>query len=158
MKPKQLKEVVRQGEFSRHKTTYRFKVRFVLIKKYSYIDDEKEYDWVFATNLHLKSQKWYLRKYKKRWGIETLFRVTDELRIRTATLNQILRYFLHLFTCLIYNIWKFAKWELNDKNDEVTFAVFVRNLTTMILKKIPESRKKPGWPELDQFIESFNII
>jgi len=158
MKAGELKEVIRQGIFSRHKTTYKFKVRFILIKQYKYKEDNKAYDWVFATNLKLRSQMWYLRKYKKRWGIETVFRVTDELRIRTSTLKQTIRYFLFVFTCLMYNLWKFAKIILKDKEDKITFAVFVRKLANLILDKIIPKRKKPKWLEIDDLIHAYNII
>jgi len=158
MKAGELKEVIREGIFSRHKTKYKFKVRFVLIKQYKYKDDDKAYDWVFATNLKLKSQRWYLRKYKKRWGIETVFRVTDELRIRTSTLQQNIRYFLFAFTCLIYNLWKFAKIILKDKEDKITFAVFVRKLVNVILDKIEHKRDKSKWLEIDELIHAHSII
>jgi hypothetical protein len=158
MKPGELKEVIRQGIFSRHKTTYKFKARFVLIKQYKRKEDDKAYDWVFSTNLKLKSQMWYLRKYKKRWGIETVFRVTDELRIRTSTLKQNIRYFLFVFTCLMYNLWKFAKIMLKDREDNITFSVFVRKLSNLILAKIIPKRKKPKWLEIDDLIHAYNII
>lgn len=158
MKVGELKEIMRKGIFSRHKTKYKFKVRFVLIKQYKYKEDDKAYDWVFATNLKLKSQMWYLRKYKKRWGIETIFRVTDELRIRTSTLKQNIRYFLFVFTCLMYNLWKFAKIILKDKEDKITFAVFVRKLANIILDKIEHKRERLKWLELNGLIHAYNII
>ena len=46
-------------------------------------------------------------RYKKRWGIETIFRVNDDIRIYTTSTNPINRYFLFLFTCFVYNVWKF---------------------------------------------------
>ena len=101
---------------------------------------------------------WYLKKYKKRWGIETVFRVTDELRIRTSTLKQNIRYFLFVFTCLMYNLWKFAKIILKDKEDKITFAVFVRKLANIILDKTIPKRKKPKWLEIDDLIHAYKII
>lgn len=158
MKAGELKEVIREGVFSRHKTKYRFKVRFVLIRQYKYKEDDKAYDWIFCTNLKLKSQMWYLRKYKKRWGIETVFRVTDELRIRTSTLKQDIRYFLFVFTCLIYNLWKFAKIVIKDKDDRITFAVFVRKIADVILEEIEHKRNRLKWLEIEELIYAYKII
>src|SRR3989338_7107421 len=72
-------EITRKHKYNRNKTNYPFESKFVLIKQHEYKD--KKYDWIFATNLNQKSAKKYVVRYKKRWGIETIFRVTDDIRI-----------------------------------------------------------------------------
>lgn len=123
LKPKQMKEFIKEdGYFHKNKTKYYVRTRFIIIKQYSYKEDSEPYDWVFATNRKLKSQMWYIRGYKCRWGIETTYRVTDEVRLKTTTLDEVKRYFLFVFSSLLYNLWKFANLLLKEK---VTFATFV---------------------------------
>lgn len=43
--------------------------------------------------------------YKLRWGIETTFRVQDEVRIRSKSTSILTRYFLYVLEALIYNLW-----------------------------------------------------
>jgi len=64
----------------------------------------KETVWIFATNLEKCFS--YIRLYKKRWNIETGFRVCDEARIKTKSRNIETRYFLFLIAFLFYNGWK----------------------------------------------------
>ena len=97
--------VVHQGIYNRGKTTHHVCSRFVLIKQLTY--EGKTYDWVFATNLDTTTATSYVKRYKKRWAIETIFRVTDDIRIYTTSTDALTRYFLFMFTCLVYNIWKF---------------------------------------------------
>ncbi|KAF5428318.1 IS4 transposase, partial [Candidatus Methanophagaceae archaeon] len=47
--------------------------------------------------------------YKKRWGIETTFRVQDEVRIRTKSSIPVIRFALFVFECMLYNVWQFFK-------------------------------------------------
>jgi sugar/nucleoside kinase (ribokinase family) len=45
------------------------------------IYENKEYDWIFATNLVLEKAKYYVKLYKKRWGIETIDKVISEMKL-----------------------------------------------------------------------------
>lgn len=55
---------------------------------------------------------------KQRWGIETTFRVQDEVTVKSKSREMLVRYFLFPTEALIYNLWKFFK-------AGVSFAVFV---------------------------------
>jgi hypothetical protein len=50
-----------------------------------------------------------VRYYKKRWGIETTFRVQDEVKIKTKSLIPMIRIALFVFECMLYNVWQFFK-------------------------------------------------
>ncbi len=50
-----------------------------------------------------------MRYYKKRWGIETTFRVQDEVKIKTKSLIPMIRIALFVFGCMRYNVWQFFK-------------------------------------------------
>ena len=142
LKPKQMKEYIKDdGYFCKNKTKYYVRIRFIIIKQYTYKDDKHAYDWVFATNRKLKSQMWYIRSYKCRWGIETVYRVTDEVRIKTTTLDEVKRYFLFAFSCLLYNLWKFANLFLKVK---VTFAMFVFSFFDIVFKELKKSKEPPN--------------
>jgi len=104
--------VVHPGTYNRGKTTYHVRSRFVLIKQLEY--EGKTYDWLFATNLDKNTAASYVKRYKKRWAIETIFRVTDDIRIYTTSTCALIRYFLFMFTCLVYNIWKFFQQFLGE--------------------------------------------
>ena len=78
----------------------------VFVKGIKVEGDEKAYNWVFATNMREKQPIKYILQYRKRWGIETLFRVLDGLQIKTKTTNMGKRFFLVLFTVYLYNTWK----------------------------------------------------
>lgn len=151
LKPRQMKEYIKEnGYFYRNKTKYYVRTRFVIIKQYKYKDDKEAYDWVFATNMRMKSQMRYIRRYKCRWGIETVFRITGDIRIKTTTLDAVKRYFLFVFCCLLYNLWKFANLLLETK---VTFQTFVFVFFDVVSKEIKKSREPP-----DNIIELRAII
>ncbi len=106
MKRGQISEVTFMRKYSKNKSTFKVKIRFVLIKKYKRYGKGKAYDWVFGTNTRYKFPHYYVDKYRKRWGIETAFRVLDNVNIKTTTKNEVIRYFINAFCCLLYNLWK----------------------------------------------------
>ncbi len=140
LKPREMKVYIKEnGYFCKHKTKYYVRTRFIIIKQYKWRDDEQAYDWVFATNRKLKSQMWYIRGYKCRWGIETSYRVTDEVRIKTTTLDEVKRYFLFAFGCLLYNLWKFANLLMKAK---VTFGTFVFVFFSIVAEHVTFNKEK----------------
>ena len=142
LRPKEMKLYIKEdGYFHKNKTKHYVRTRFVIIKQYSYKDDKQPYDWVFATNRKLKSQMWYIKGYKCRWGIETSYRVTDDVRIKTTTLDEVKRYFLFVFGCLLYNLWKFANLLLKAK---VTFATFVFVFFQVLTEEVKKMYKPPN--------------
>lgn len=154
LRPKEMKVYIKDdGYFCKNKTKYYVRTRFVIIKQYSYKDDKHPYDWVFATNRKLKSQMWYIRGYKCRWGIETSYRVTDDVRIKTTTLDKVKRYFLFAFGCLLYNLWKFANLFLKAK---VAFATFVFVMFEVFREKLNNRKEPPdSIRQLKVIIEDF---
>jgi len=128
LKDGELCEITKNYKYNRDKTNYKVESKFVLVKQHKYKD--KKYDWIFATNLNLKSAKKYVMRYKKRWGIETIFRVTDDIRIYTTSTNPLIRYFLFMFTCFVYNVWKFCQQFI----EEFTLANFATNLNKYMVE------------------------
>ncbi len=109
--------------YSRDKSKFKVESDFILIKQLTY--EGKKFDWIFATNLKLKSAEKYVKRYKKRWGIETIFRVTDGIRAFTTSTNPKIRYFLFMFTCFVYNVWKFFQFFLGEGFTLANFCVIL---------------------------------
>lgn len=129
MKDEELKEVTRHASYRKHSIKHKLEIRFVLIKQYKRYKDSKAYDWVFATNTQYKTKSLYIDKYRKRWNIETTFRVLDNIQIKTTTKNKVIRYFINMFCCLVYNLWKLAKLLGSD----FTLKNFVAAITRRVM-------------------------
>lgn len=65
--------------------------------------DEKT-AWCYATNQ--KPLQKLIFEYKKRWNIETGFRVHDEAKIKSKSRYQIIRFFYHLIGMLLVILWR----------------------------------------------------
>jgi len=70
------------------------------------VGKEEKITWVFVTNMEFTDFVKYKKLYKKRWNIETGFRVQDEATIKTKSTDIRVRYFLFLAAMLLYNMWK----------------------------------------------------
>jgi hypothetical protein len=92
-----------RGKLNRDKTTYKISTYIAVLPDY------KGFDWVFATNIKYEKIFRHVRYYKKRWGIETTFRVQDEVKIKTKSLIPEIRFALFVFECMLYNLWQFFK-------------------------------------------------
>ena len=80
---------------------------------------KKNYDWVFATNVKEVLLENLVVTYKKRWRIETQFRVQDEARIKCKSTEMKIRYFFFLFEQLLQTIW------ICFYKDETSFKEFL---------------------------------
>ena len=97
------------------------------------VKDINGYDWVFATNLFLHDARKYVELYMARWSIETMFRVHDEARIKSKSVNPLIRLFYFIISLLLLFIWNLSFKE------NYTFKRFVINLEQM-LKNVEVSR------------------
>ena len=95
---------------------------------------EKNYDWIFATNVEKIALGDILKQYKKRWRIETQFRVQDEARIKCKSKEMKVRYFFFLFEQMLQTIW------ICFYKEEASFKEFLIELSKM-------SRK---WTKIDE--------
>ena len=60
---------------------------------------------VFASNYPYYYESIIAEKYKKRWGIETSYRVKNELRLKTCSRKYVVRFFMFVLSVLLYNAW-----------------------------------------------------
>ncbi|MBI4981138.1 transposase [Candidatus Woesearchaeota archaeon] len=126
----EFKEIEREDKYNPGNTNYRVRSKFVLIKQLEY--EDKKYDWIFATNVKLKSAEAYVKRYKKRWGIETIYRVTDDIRAYTTSTKAKIRYFLFMITCFVYNIWRCFQMFIGE---DFTLANFKTNVIIYLAKR-----------------------
>lgn len=85
-------------EYGKDKSTFKVKTYLVMVK-------EEGYEWAFYTDLWLDDAKYYIKLYKKRWQIETNFRVEDEAKIKSKSVNYLVRYFYFMLSLLLHAIW-----------------------------------------------------
>lgn len=105
--------------------------RIVIVKE-KRID--KTIDWVFATNVNFTDVIKYIKIYKKRWNIETGFRVCDEALIKTKSVDISVRFLFFIFEIYLYNVWKF--FEISIPFKRFLFACFVAVIYKRIFVKL----------------------
>jgi len=68
---------------------------------------------LFATNLPVNNASYFIKKipeeYRKRWNIETGYRVKNAFKIRTCSKSTVVRSLFFLIQCLLYNIENLLK-------------------------------------------------
>src|SRR3989339_867893 len=89
---------------------------------------ERSYDWVFATNVEEVLLNNIIITYKKRWRIETQFRVQDEARIKCKSKEMKIRYFLFMFEQMLQTIW------ICFYKDEISFKEFLIEMSKVSKK------------------------
>src|SRR3989338_4707784 len=143
-------EIDKRYKYKRNKSVYWVTSKFVIVKQLKY--EDKEFDWIFATNLNKKSAEKYVKWYKKRWGIETIFRVTDDIRVYTTSTNPTIRHFLFMFTCFVYNVWKFFQFFIDD----LTLANFSTNMNKFMVEI--EMIKPKHYKEFTSVFTKYNSL
>lgn len=105
---KKIKEYVEQTKsfdffehefyYKKNQSGWRIKTKIIVQRI-----DEKTC-WCYATNQ--KPSLLLVREYKKRWNIETGFRIHDEVRIKSKSKYLIIRFFYHLIGMLLIILWR----------------------------------------------------
>jgi len=70
----------------------------------------EDYKSVFATNLDVdeRNAQGLFNLYRKRWGIETSYRVKHTFRAKTTSKRYVARLFYFSFSVCLYNLWVLA--------------------------------------------------
>ena len=90
---------------NKNKSKYSGENILVFLKQIYDAKSEKEYDWVFATNMEEIELSNMIQTYKKRWRIETGFRVQDDATIKCKSKEMKIRYFLFMFQQILQSQW-----------------------------------------------------
>src|SRR3989338_2724585 len=114
-------QVAIYNEFTVNKNQSKYPGENILIFLKQIYDprSEKNYDWVFATNVEEVLLENLVITYKKRWRIETQFRVQDEAKIKCKSKEMRMRYFFFLFEQMLQTIW------ICFYKDEASFKEFL---------------------------------
>lgn len=77
-------------------------------------DDESNV-FAYATNMPVTRNNAIelADSYRRRWGIETGYRVKEEVRGKTCSCNYAIRLFLQLLSIILYNIWQLCNVTYN---------------------------------------------
>ena len=108
-----------KGEYTTEKTTWHPKTKIVIFKGATKNNKGEPIDWCFATNQ--KADINLLITYRKRWNIETGFRIHDEARIKSKSSHSLVRFFYHLIGMLFILMWRL-------RNHIKAYIVFKRYL------------------------------
>lgn len=128
-----------QPEYAYKKSKWKPKTTIVVCKD-AYVDKKgTSHPMCFATNL--KPRYSLVREYRKRWNIETGFRVLKSCEIRTKSNNSIIRFFYFMLSCLLVLIW----WMHNKTIRYLSFMRFIRGLSIAFQQKYGY---KPPDPEV----------
>lgn len=117
--------IYNEFKVNKNKSNYSGKNILIFLKQIYDPRSEKNYDWVFATNIEEIVLDNLIVTYKKRWRIETQFRVQDEARIKCKSVEINIRYFIFLFEQMLQVQWMcFFK-------EEASFKEFIIAMATM---------------------------
>lgn len=108
--------VIWNGEVNKDKTKYSFEFYLTFMKQIYSKRADTSFDWVFATNIDTIKLEEMIKTYRKRWRIETGFRVQDEAQIKCKSKEMKIRYFLFMFEQMLQTQWVcFYKEEVSFK-------------------------------------------
>ncbi len=110
---------------NKNKTVFHDENYLVFLKQVYNKKTEEYYDWIFATNVETVALGNIISTYKKRWRIETGFRVQDDATIKCKSADLQTRYLLFLFTQLLQTEWMcFYKEEVSFKKFLIELDAF----------------------------------
>jgi len=99
------KKILYDFEFSKNKTTVRGQTYQAFLKDVFNKHLDRDIDWVFATSVQEIELDEIISTYRKRWRIETGFRVQDEAKIKCKSTEMNIRFFLFLYEQLMQTLW-----------------------------------------------------
>ena len=111
--------IIHDFTVNKDKSKYKGETHLAFLKEIYDPKSEKEYDWVFATNIEEVALSNMISTYKKRWRAETGYRVQDDARIKCKSKEMKIRYFLFMLQQMLQ-----TQWMCFYKN-EVSFKKFI---------------------------------
>lgn len=89
------------------------------------LEDRTEIGYV--TNMHfikLHRAKYYIELYKKRWNIETGYRLQNMFLAKTCSINSSVRLFYFCYAVALHNLWVMIKSKVQNKDFKVPVLMF----------------------------------
>ena len=132
--------VLWDGKVNKDKSNYQFEFYLTFMKQIYCPRLDTSFDWVFATNIDTIALEEMIKTYRKRWRIETGFRVQDEARIKCKSTEMKIRYFLFMFEQMLQTQWVcFYKEEVSFKE----FLIEMDDLSQELATKPKADYRKP---------------
>jgi IS4 transposase len=81
----------------------------------------------FVTNIHfikLHRAKYYIELYKRRWNIETGYRLQNMFLAKTCSINPSVRLFYFCYAVALHNLWVMIKSKVENNNFSVPVLMF----------------------------------
>jgi len=131
---KRIKRII--DEFKESCKSFPYKERFFLVKEYEMKrgkdsvtfnlviivepptePGDKWKDFAYATNVSVTADNAFrlVEGYRKRWGIETGYRVKEDVRGKTCSRNYAIRLLFQLLSILFYNLWQLCNLIISVK-------------------------------------------
>lgn len=121
--------------YAKEKSTWKPHTTIVVCKNVSKDKNGEPIHWAFATNT--KPSRQLVREYRKRWNIETGFRIMEEGKIKTKSNNPLIRFFYFLLRALLTALWTLQ----SAVRENFTYKRYLRVLETLL--RIHEQPKPP---------------
>lgn len=122
--------IYNEYKVNKNKSKYPGENILIFLKQIYDPKSEKNYDWVFATNTEEILLEKIVITYKKRWRIETQFRVQDEAKIKSKSPEMKVRYFYFLAEQMLQVSWLcFHKLDMPFKKYLIELAKMSRKWT-----------------------------
>ena len=110
------KKILYEYTVNKEKTIFRGETTLAFLKQIFDKKSDNFYDWAFATNQSTIDLDYIIPTYKKRWRIETGFRVQDEARISSKSVDPRVRFFFFAYEQILQLLWVVLyKEEVNFK-------------------------------------------
>lgn len=135
-------------------SNYEVKPYFCQNKKKEYADFklimiklENEEEIGFVTNMcfiKLHRAEYYLKLYKKRWNIETGYRLQNMFLAKTCSLDPSVRLFYFCYAVALHNLWVMIKSKVQSKNFNVPVLLFTFVLILVVVAEFLDVSKLLG--------------
>lgn len=123
---------------NKNKTKYTGETYLAFLKEIYDPKSDKAYDWVFATNKEEVALSDIIVTYKKRWRLETSFRVQDDAAIKCKSTDMKIRYFFFMAQQLLQ-----AQWMCFYKN-EVSFKKYLIEMHLNCKEQVQNPKRHHG--------------
>ena len=99
----------------------------------------------FITSLDIdeKSANQYAELFRRRWGIETSYRVEDDFKPKTTSKKPAVRLYYFLFSVCVYNIWVIVNMILSIVSGIISDKPLITAKRLIILLQMSIMEKPP---------------
>jgi hypothetical protein len=146
---------IHEGSHSKEKSKWKTRTKIVICKGIGKDKNGNLIDWCFATNQRASLN--LVWTYRKRWNIETGFRVQDEATIKSKSSHPLIRFFYHLISMIIILMWRIY----NKINGHIVFKRFLKFIEYRHAAGLaidpPPNPVGIGWVHSDSYVRYMEV-